>query len=52
MKKRIEEIDWRTAKNDAARFIKSNEQESIESWSKELFTQQLEILAQKLLGHI
>jgi predicted nucleotidyltransferase component of viral defense system len=49
MKKRIEEIDWRTAKNDVARFIKSNEQESVESWSKELFMQQLERLAKKLL---
>ncbi len=50
IKKRIEEIDWRAAGNDIARFIKPAEQESIECWSRELFIQQLERLSEKLLG--
>jgi len=51
VKNRIEEIDWQATKNDVARFIKSAEQESLELWSKELFMQQLDRLAEKLLGH-
>jgi hypothetical protein len=52
MGKRIEEINWQAAKDDVARFIKSDEQESLELWSKELFMQQLDRLAKKLLGHV
>ncbi len=48
MRRRIEEIDWETAKNDVARFVVGREQESIASWSRELFLDQLERLADEL----
>lgn len=51
MGKRIAKVDWKTARHDVARFVISSEQESLELWSKELFTQQLDRLAEKLLGH-
>jgi hypothetical protein len=51
LKKRIEEIDWRVARDDVVRFVRSNEQESIGLWSKELFLSQLERLAGKLVGN-
>ena len=49
MRNRIEKIDWQTARNDIARFIMSNEQEGIELWSKELFLNRLDRLAEKLI---
>jgi hypothetical protein len=46
MKRRIESIDWPAAKGDVERFVMSREQPSLDLWSRELFLQQLERLAE------
>lgn len=51
MEKRIGEIDWKAAREDVARFIMSSEQESLALWSRELFVQQLERLAERFRDH-
>jgi predicted nucleotidyltransferase component of viral defense system len=38
---RIEETDWKQARDDVRRFVKSNEVSSLELWSRELFLSQL-----------
>ena len=48
MKNQIEEIDWLTARKDVERFVVSREQGSLEAWSRDLFLQQLDVLAEVL----
>ncbi len=48
MKNQIEEIDWLTARKDVERFVVSREQASLEAWSRDLFLQQLDVLAEVL----
>jgi len=49
MKRRIESVDWPAARADVERFLMSREQTSLELWTKELFLQQLEKLAEAML---
>jgi predicted nucleotidyltransferase component of viral defense system len=48
MRQRIEEIDWAEARRDVQRFLPAAEQQGLSTWSRELFIQQLERLAQVL----
>lgn len=41
LEKRINSIDWVVAREDVRRFVRVNEQPSIELWSRELFLSQL-----------
>lgn len=41
LEKRINSIDWAVAREDVRRFVRVNEQPSIELWSRELFLSQL-----------
>ncbi len=50
MHRRIEEIDWETARNDVSRFVSPGEQESIVLWSRDLFLYQLDRLAEYMDG--
>jgi hypothetical protein len=50
MKGRIESIDWPATRKDVERFVMSREQPSLELWTRELFLQQLEGLAEVLRG--
>ena len=42
LEKKISSMDWKRAVEDVRRFIRANEQPSLDLWSKELFLQQLD----------
>lgn len=44
LNKRITSIDWRQAAEDVRRFVRTDEQPSLDLWSRELFLRQLEKL--------
>lgn len=46
LEKRITSLDWNQAAEDVRRFIRTNEQPSLDLWSKELFLRQLARLKQ------
>jgi hypothetical protein len=46
MRNRIRTIDWREARRDVERFVVSREQPGLQAWSRELFLQQLDRLAE------
>lgn len=48
LRRRIEEIDWKTAKSDISRFVVSNEQESIALWSRDFFLYHLDRFADQM----
>jgi hypothetical protein len=41
LKNKIMSINWQQAANDVRRFIRANEQASLELWGKDLFLNQL-----------
>ena len=49
MRNRIEAVNWLAARKDVERFVVSREQPSLELWSRELFLQQLDLLAGVIL---
>ncbi len=52
LKLRIAEIDWKAARQDVARFLKSQGLASLEVWSKEFFDSRLDKLASYLINVI
>lgn len=50
MRNRIEAIDWDAARRDVERFVISQEQPALEAWSRDLFLQQLERLAESWIA--
>lgn len=44
LKKKITSLDWKQAAEDVRRFVRANEQPSLDLWSKALFSEQLDKL--------
>ena len=49
LRTRIREIDWDAARHDVRRFIRSNEQESIDLWNADLFLFHVDRLGEQIL---
>ena len=48
LKKRIAEVDWKSARRDVERFVPLREQESLNLWGREFFLLHLALLGQRL----
>ncbi|MBI4209077.1 MAG: nucleotidyl transferase AbiEii/AbiGii toxin family protein [Deltaproteobacteria bacterium] len=48
MKEKIKSIDWQTAKNDVARFLKAPELKTIEVWGRDFFLDRLQKMREYL----
>ncbi len=48
LKKRIAEVDWKSARRDVERFVPLREQESLNLWGREFFLHHLALLVQRL----
>jgi hypothetical protein len=48
LKKKITSLDWKRAADDVQRFIRANEQPSLDLWGKKLFLHQLDKLKQTI----
>jgi len=48
LKKRIAEVDWKSARRDVERFVPLREQEALNLWGREFFLHHLALLVQRL----